>query len=99
MIGHDYTNHPLAQNMKFGVVDAVDNFIINHPEWTFLALTVENYPTYVLTRAPLGGQAIALLGQLLINSSSVEIREYPSGHKFNHSVYSLGGKLVVVPSF
>jgi hypothetical protein len=100
LLGHDYTNQALTQKLDFGVVDAVDAFVTAHPEWTFLALTAEMYPTYVLTRTPQSAAATALVLQLLTQNSVVEIRDHPIGSRFRHVSYMLDGRLVaVVPSF
>ncbi|MEQ8194944.1 MAG: class I SAM-dependent methyltransferase, partial [Rhodospirillales bacterium] len=45
--GHDYTNHPVAQRMNFGVIEAVNEFVRQTP-CSFLALTLEPFPSYVL---------------------------------------------------
>jgi hypothetical protein len=49
--GHDYTNHAAAQHMRFGVIEAVNEFVRETP-YTFLALTLEPFPTFVLSAEP-----------------------------------------------
>lgn len=49
--GHDYTNHAAAQRMKFGVIEAVNAFVRETP-YSFIALTLEPFPTYVLSAEP-----------------------------------------------
>ena len=99
IMGHDYTNHRGAQGMDFGVVRAVDEFVARHG-WHFVALTVENFPTYVLSRSSESEQTKLLVLRLLYNVSGiVEIREYP-GKEFVHKVYPFdAGKVACVLSF
>jgi len=86
--------------LNFGVVEAVDEFVTAHPEWTFLVLTAEMYPTYLLTRTPHSVAATALVLRLLTENFVVEIRDHPIGNRFRHVSYRLDGRLVaVVPSF
>ncbi|MGA0393193.1 MAG: class I SAM-dependent methyltransferase [Rhodospirillales bacterium] len=49
--GHDYTNHAAAQRMKFGVIEAVNTFV-RETSFEFIALTLEPFPTYVLSAEP-----------------------------------------------
>ncbi len=100
LLGHDYTNQAMVQDINFGVVEAVDDLVTQHPEWTFLILTAEMYPTYVLTRTPRSQAATALVFHLLTQHSVVEIRDYPAGGRFRHVAYMLDGRMVaIVPSF
>ena len=50
ILGHDYANHPVAQQMNFGVVEAVNEFV-RKTDCSFLFLTLESYPTYVLAKS------------------------------------------------
>ncbi len=49
--GHDYTNNPAAQRMNFGVIEAVNGFV-RETDYTFVALTLEPFPTYILSANP-----------------------------------------------
>ena len=49
ILGHDYTNHFLAREMRFGVVEAVDEFV-SRSDFEMVALTNEAFPTYLLCR-------------------------------------------------
>ncbi len=51
--GHDYANHPGAQHMQFGVVEAVNEFV-QESGYEFMLLTYEPYPTYVIAKNPAG---------------------------------------------
>lgn len=48
--GHDFANHSGAQQMKFGVVEAVKQFV-QETEYDFTLLTYELYPTYVIAKS------------------------------------------------
>jgi hypothetical protein len=47
--GHDYQTIPIAKAHHNGVIQAVNNFVIE-TGYAFLALTFEEQPTYILTR-------------------------------------------------
>lgn len=48
--GHDYANHAAAQRMKFGVVEAVNEFV-RECAYDFTLLTYELFPTYVIAKS------------------------------------------------
>lgn len=99
LLGHDYTNHAPAQLAGFGVVEAVNAFVAKS-DYTVLLMTMENFPTYVLTRQPQGSAAMALLAQVLYHSSwLVEIEPYPSSFSFTHKTVTLNGKSIAFPCF
>lgn len=70
LMGHDYANHPYAREMGFGVVEAVDEFL-KEGGWTFLFLTIENFPTYVLARTPLRPKVEELVTRVLHHCPTV----------------------------
>ncbi|MBT4497523.1 MAG: class I SAM-dependent methyltransferase [Gemmatimonadetes bacterium] len=104
ILGHDYTNCLAAQEMSFGVVEAVDDFV-RQSTHQFAALTHEAFPTYVLSRSDQAIQSL-LSAVLLDEKSVVEIKDYP-GRKFvHHLVLGNGvalrykdGTFMHVPSF
>ncbi len=50
--GHDYQTIPIARKENHnGVIQAVNNFVIEK-EYTFLALTFEEAPTYIIAKDP-----------------------------------------------
>ena len=99
MLGHDYTNHSPAQQAGFGVVEAVNDFIVNSG-YHFLLMTMENFPTYVLTRTPESRHSLDLIARVLYYASwVVELRDYPQRSQFQHNAITVGGKTVVYPSF
>ncbi len=97
ILGHDYTNHVQARSWNFGVVDAVNRFVIESG-YEFIALTMEAFPTYVLARE--GAAAQALRSALFLNVPYlVEIRDFPRNKEFDHKTVSVNGNLLVYPSF
>ena len=97
IVGHDYTNHLQAQHWNFGVVEAVNRFVLES-DYEFVALTVETAPTYVLTRSK--ESARRLTEQLILNVPYlVEIRDFPGKNDFQHKSFALGKGLIVYPSF
>ncbi len=97
VVGHDYTNHLQAQHWNFGVVEAVNRFVREF-DYEFVALTLENSPTYVLTRSK--DSARRLIETLILNVPYlVEIRDFPAKNDFQHKSFALGKGLIVYPSF
>ena len=64
ILGHDYANHPLAQQMQFGVVEAVNQFV-RESGCGFLFLTLESYPTYVLAKSTDSRSCRDIVSQIL----------------------------------
>jgi len=92
ILGHDYTNHPAAQQMGFGVVQAVNEFV-GRTDFQFVALTNEAYPTYVLCRSPQVIQQFCV--QLILQIRwIVEIRDFPNT-PLAHSLVTSQGKGLV----
>lgn len=97
IMGHDYTNHVQAQAWNFGVVEAVNRFVLEQG-YQFVALTMEGFPSYVLTRSPDSAQQ---LSEFLLRSVpyTVEIRDFPGKHRFEHKTLDLKKGKLVYPSF
>lgn len=99
ILGHDYTNHFPARQAGFGVVEAVNAFVIEEG-FSLLAVTMENFPTYVMSRAPRGAPAEQFCLKILSNASRVvELRNFPLEGRYEHHAVSIGGKTVVYSSF
>ena len=49
ILGHDYTERPEAKKMKFGVVEAVNEFC-GEGEWKMVGITDDEWPSYELER-------------------------------------------------
>ncbi len=75
ILGHDFTNSPPARKMGFGVIEAVRDFL-KESGWTFLALTTEDFPTYLLARNGASPNAQSLIGECIQKIPNVvEIKE------------------------
>ncbi|HWI26930.1 MAG TPA: class I SAM-dependent methyltransferase [Stellaceae bacterium] len=99
IMGHDYTNHERAQAMKFGVVDAVNEFV-GSQGLSFVALTQEAFPTYVLARDADAPAARHLIAHLLYHVPGVvELRDFPAICTFQHKILEIGGQVRILPSF
>src|SRR4051812_543909 len=88
IIGHDYTNHVQAREWNFGVVEAVNRFVLERG-YEFVALTLEAFPTYVLTH---NKDSARQMTEFLIRNVPyvVEVRDFPQKHQFEHK--ALAGK-------
>ncbi len=75
ILGHDYTNHEEARFMKFGVVEAVNDFVKKRG-YGFTVLTADAFPTFVLSEEAKGEQAELLSGKLVYNVPNIiELRD------------------------
>jgi methyltransferase family protein len=99
IMGHDYTNHARAKELNFGVVEAVDEFV-EREGFTFLALTQEGFPTYVLARSADAPAAQHFIAHLLYHVPGVvELRDFPASHVFQHKLVQVGNEVRAVSSF
>lgn len=99
ILGHDYTNHAPALNSGFGVVEAVNDFVVKE-DYHFLVMTMEVFPTYVLTRNPGSAESQALISRLLYFANwVVEVRDYPGQRQYQHNAIQVADKTVVFPTF
>ena len=103
ILGHDYSNQQAALDMGFGVVEAVNDFV-KKGDFTFVALTQELFPTFVLAGKGAAAKVNALIEALALEVPGiVEIRDFPE-RPFLHKNYDLTGrkgrrKLRVIQSF
>jgi Methyltransferase domain len=63
LCGHDFAAHATARRLKFGVVEAVRDFV-TETGFELAALTVEHFPTYVIAKMP-KGETLARMRRLL----------------------------------
>jgi hypothetical protein len=99
ILGHDYTNNVRAQQMQFGVVEAVNDFV-EQEGFKFVTLTHELFPTYVLARNLESNAVRNLMAQLLVCVPGViEIRDYPDAGIFQHKVVKIAGNIRNLLSF
>jgi hypothetical protein len=62
--GHDYQTIPIARKDNHnGVIQAVNNFVIE-TGYTFLALTFEEAPTYIIAKDPHSAEATNLIANI-----------------------------------
>jgi hypothetical protein len=81
ILGHDFTNGPLGQKQNFGVVEAVNQFVVER-KGIFVAMTMEVYPTYMLAKSVTPRLATFLEEFLYHTAFVTEIRGIP--HRFEH---------------
>lgn len=99
IMGHDYTNNLSAQRMKFGVVEAVNEFVAAEG-FIFIALTQETFPTYVLARSLELPAVKALMAALIYHLPNViQLRDYPASGVLRHDVIQVGDRCKAVMSF
>lgn len=97
IVGHDYTNHSQAKKWNFGVVEAVNRFVVEFG-YEFVALTIENFPTYVLTKS--ADSAQRMKKELILSVPYlVEIRDFPAKRDFEHKSLALDAGVIAYPSF
>lgn len=96
ILGHDYANHALAQNMGFGVIEAVNEFVAENG-CEMLFLTAEEYPTYLLAKE-MNREAFELLTRVMLTGCNVvEIGDSPP--KFNQTIMKFGNELKLMNKF
>lgn len=86
MMGHDYANHIAAQEMGFGVVEAVDDFCMEN-DMIFIALTYDAFPTFILAKS--GNQKLAEYITAITRYNfpeAIEIVDYPKHNKLQMDV-------------
>lgn len=97
--GHDYTNHAVARSYKFGVVDAVNHFVLEYGYYV-LAMTLENWPTYIIAKNATSASSRAIVGGIIRHSNFVvDVENYPTHGSFQHLIYVDGEKKILVPRF
>lgn len=97
ILGHDFANHPAAQAMDFGVIEAVETFIAESG-WQLLLITDEVYPTFVLSANPGGAAARALMDSVYYSVPHlVELNGPPS--RFHQRVVTIGDRTRIINGF
>lgn len=95
--GHDYTNNPLAVRQGFGVIEAVNRFVVE-TDFRLVLMTLEAFPSYILARP--GPQLDRLLGGLFFEGAVVaEIEGYPAAGQFRHRYYEVNERRGLLPVF
>lgn len=83
--GHDFSNHPLAEDMNFGVIEAVKAFV-DEGAWRLLCVTAEEYPSYVLARRGANEQARRLETEILERFTFITIKDFLA-RRFRQNLY------------
>jgi hypothetical protein len=88
ILGHDYAASAAARAMKFGVVEAVNQFV-ESGQAEMLILTYEQFPTYVLTKRPVSSAAHSFVGSAILSFDvAAEIRR-PEGKRFDQYIATI----------
>lgn len=96
VLGHDFSNGPLAEAQNFGVVEAVNRFVVER-QAIFVAMTMEVYPSYLLAKK-VTPRLTSVIENLLVGSGQVvEIRGVPKS--FRHVFIRAQGQAIFYPSF
>jgi hypothetical protein len=96
ILRHDFTNGPLGQKQNFGVVKAVNRFVVER-QAIIVAMTMEVYLTYMLAKS--GTPRLeAFLENFLYHTAFVtEIRGIPG--KFEHKMIRVKDKGILYFSY
>tara|TARA_R110002012_G_scaffold219160_3_gene390435 strand:+ start:55 stop:768 length:714 start_codon:yes stop_codon:yes gene_type:complete len=98
ILGHDFTNSPLARARGFAVVDGVRDFI-KESGAHLIAMTMisESFPSYVLAKSSHPG--LKEFGEqfVLRSEATVEIRSESADYQ--HKMVKIGDKIIAYPSF
>lgn len=98
ILGHDYAEHLNSQQMSFGVVPAVDEFVRNSG-WEFTLLTLEPYPTYLLSETK-NPRADQIAREVVFKKGGIRFQNYPQQFEFSQFVMSNpDGECRVFPEF
>jgi hypothetical protein len=92
ILGHDYTNSALAQQQKFGVIEAVNEFVKKY-NYHFLAATLhEAFPSYVLAKNYTMTADLYLLNLMKLTPFFIlQINDFVNLN-FNHEFRNIGGQ-------
>ncbi len=91
--GHDFTNSLVAKRKKFGVIEAVDEFLAKSG-YALLCVTNENYPSYFIYKGSNTDEQFEIYKQSIHRSLSV-IAEFHLQHfdRLQHKVKLEEGKI------
>lgn len=85
LCGHDYQTVPEARNAHNGVIQAVNQFVVERG-YEFIALTFEGAPTYVLTKDRHAPQVQAFLDAMATKFQVMACIRHPEHKIFNQVV-------------
>jgi len=96
ILGHDYTNHEDAKKQNFGVVEAVNDFVIRN-KYQFLALTLyEGWPTYVISKTYHQNADVFLMNLARNSEFVLEIEDFLN-FKYQHKIFDYDNKRKLIP--
>ncbi len=88
ILGHDFSNSEAARRTKFGVVEAVQEFIAESG-FDLIILTFEPFPTFIIAKDATGPRRKAFLEAALDSENLlIEIRN-PLSRNFCHTIRNL----------
>lgn len=91
LCGHDFATHASAREAKYGVVEAVRTFV-KETGFALAALTVEQFPTFVIAKAP-QGETMARMRRLLFSYERHVIQlKHAEAAQFEHARILENGK-------
>ena len=93
----DFTNHSVARDMNFGVVEAIHEFTKSN-DWHLIAMTNDMFPNCLLSRDPKNESTLTLLGKVLLNVPNVVKINDP--WNYSHDQYNFdNNEFRLIPSF
>ena len=75
LAGHDFSNHAIAKDMNFGVIEAVKAFV-EESDWRLLCVTADEYPSYVLARRGANERAGRMEVAILEKFTFIKIKDF-----------------------
>lgn len=84
LCGHDFAAHAPARESRYGVVEAVQTFV-KETGYVFAALTIEQFPTFVIAKAA-NGPTLARLRRLMFSFERhvIQLKHAEAAH-FEHA--------------
>jgi hypothetical protein len=83
--GHDFSNHPLAKDMNFGVIEAVKAFV-DEGAWRLVCVTADEYPSFVLARRGTNEQVRKLEIEILEKFTFITVKDFLA-RNFRQNLY------------
>lgn len=64
ILGHDFARSRKSTKHRYGVVEAVQTFLKEHPGYELILITNEAYPSFLIAKNPEGGMTRELLDRM-----------------------------------
>lgn len=65
IIGHDFVNTKKTRRQKYGVVDAVRDFLCDNKNFKLILLTNEKHPSFIISKSPNSNVCKTLINNIL----------------------------------